>query len=150
MKKLLKKAQKGDVRAQVALAARLATGEGCEQDLKKAYSWYKKAANLGSADAVYNMALMILLGEGVEKNLDKAVKLLFEAAEMGSADACMLLGESYEFSKLQLEADYLKAAVFYLKALKLGMSNGARSLACMLEESKISLSDFIEISKRFY
>ncbi len=33
MKKLLKKAQKGDVRAQVALAARLATGEGCEQDL---------------------------------------------------------------------------------------------------------------------
>lgn len=150
MKKLLKKAQKGDVRSQVALAARLATGEDCEQDLKKAYSWYKKAANLGSADAFYNLALMILLGEGVEKNPDKAIKLLFKAAEVGSADACMLLGEAYEITKLQLEVDYTKAVALYLKAVKFGMSNGIRNLAFMLEEGKVSLSDFIQISKNFY
>ena len=150
MKKLLKSAKKGHVQAQISLAARLATGENCDQNLKKAYFWYKKAAYYGNSDAIYNLALMTLFGEGVKKNQDKAMKLLLRATENGSADACILLGEAYEFSKLNLEIDYTKAANFYLKAMKLGMSNGIRNIASMLEENKITLSSFIHISKTFY
>jgi TPR repeat protein len=149
MKNLLKQAEKGDVKAQVTVAARLATGEKCKQDLKNAYFWYKKAASLGNPDAIYNLALMTLLGEGIKKDQNKALKLLFKAVDAGSADACMLLGESYEFSNLNLEINYMEAANFYLKAMKLGMSNGIRNLASMLEEDKISLIDFIEVSKKF-
>lgn len=150
MKKLLKSAKKGHVPSQIALAAKLATGEDCDQNLKKAYFWYKKAAHHGNGDAIYNLALMTLFGEGVKKNQNKAIKLLLKATENRSADACMLLGDAYEFSKLELEIDYIKAANFYLKAMKLGMSNGIRNIASMLEENKISLSDFIHISKTFY
>ncbi len=150
MKKLLKSAEKGNVQAQVILAASLATGENCDKDSKVAYSWYKKAASCGNGDAIYNLALMTLFGEGVKKNQDKAIKLLLKATENGSADACMFLGEAYEFSKLNFEINYLKATNFYLKAMKLGMSNGIRNIAFMLEENKISLSDFTHISKNFY
>jgi uncharacterized protein len=150
MKKLLKSAKKGNVQAQVSLAASLATGENCDQDLKAAYYWYKKAASCGSGDAIYNLALMTLFGEGVKKNQDKAVKLLLKAIENDSADACMFLGEAYEFSKLNFETNYRKATDLYLKAMKLGVSNGIRNIAFMLEENKISLSDFIHSSKNFY
>lgn len=150
MKKLLKRAERGNVTAQVNLAAKLATGEDCAQNLKNAYYWYKKVANLGDSDAIYNLALMTLFGEGVKKNQKKAIKLLFKAVQHGSADACMVLGETYEFSHLELQINYTEAAHFYLKAMKLGMSNGIRNLVSMLEENKISLSDFIRISKQFY
>ena len=62
-----------------------------EQDLKKAFSWFKKAADKGNASAQFNVGLFYATGRGVKQDVDKAVPYLQAAAKQGHASAPALL-----------------------------------------------------------
>ena len=46
MEELIKQAEQGDAKAQVALAMAYLQGEGVEENLEKAFHWFSKAAEL--------------------------------------------------------------------------------------------------------
>jgi len=75
-KKLIQKAGKGDAKAQYNLGVMYDQGQGVEQDHKKAFGWYKKAAEQGVAKAQYNLGVMYDQGQGVPKNYNEAAKIL--------------------------------------------------------------------------
>ena len=57
------------------------------QDEAKAFEWYKRAAELGDADAMFNLGLCFEDGRGVAKDEAKAFKLYKRAAELGNDHA---------------------------------------------------------------
>ena len=56
----------------VGLANLYRNGEGVTEDTAKALYLFKKAASLGSKEAMRDLEFMYRYGIGVEKNLDKA------------------------------------------------------------------------------
>lgn len=135
---LVQRAKDGNTEAQNELAARLATGDGFDRNIKSAIYWYKEAANNGSPEAIYNLALMYLFGEGVTIDKGKAIELMIEAVDSGSPDASLVLGEAYETGNLGLNVDYMEAAKYYLEAIRLGSVKAIRNLGELLNSNKIA------------
>jgi TPR repeat protein len=56
-------------------------GKGWRKDEVKAAEWFRKAGELGYADAQNNLGACYMNGEGVRKDADRAVEWLRKAAE---------------------------------------------------------------------
>jgi TPR repeat protein len=93
---LRKKAEGGDVDAQVALAKALWFGSGVPQNRKEAIVWYTAAAEQGNASAQLWMGGLYLSGEEVAKDTKEAVRLIRLSAESGYAAAQGVLGSMFE------------------------------------------------------
>lgn len=91
----LEAAKNGDVEAMVNAAEAYRSGEydyeDVEINLKDAFYWMNKAAESGSAIAMYNVALFYAAGTGVNSDFEKAVEWMEKAAENGDADAPIVL-----------------------------------------------------------
>jgi len=68
-------------------------GQGVDQDYKKAFEWYSKAAQQGNSQAQLIVGMMYFKGEGVQQNNELAEKWLRKAAENGNKDALSLFEE---------------------------------------------------------
>ena len=62
-----------------------------EQDLEKAYYWYRKAAQRGYDMSMYALALCYENGRGVEQDFEEALKWYKLSAAQGNADATKAL-----------------------------------------------------------
>jgi hypothetical protein len=62
-------------------------GVGVEQDLKQAFLFDKKSAELGNVSGMYNLAISYLKGEGTEQDLERARFWLTEAVKLGCEPA---------------------------------------------------------------
>ncbi|HEB79199.1 MAG TPA: sel1 repeat family protein, partial [Rhodospirillales bacterium] len=71
--KVLERAEKGDLNAQVLLGMLYYQGENVVKDHKKAFRWWRAAAEKGHATAQWRLASLYYRGEGVVKNLKKAL-----------------------------------------------------------------------------
>jgi TPR repeat protein len=71
---LKKKAEDGDVQAQLALAKTYHLGEGVPEDEAQAVQWWQKAAEHDDAGAQVNLGAAYTLGAGVPKNYAAAVR----------------------------------------------------------------------------
>src|SRR5262245_3648465 len=66
----------GDEDAQVAVGRAYETGGVIDVSKVEAAKWYRKAADQGSAEAMFRLARIVSGGaEGIKKNLDLAAKL---------------------------------------------------------------------------
>ncbi len=92
-------------------------GNGSDEDLKKGFQYFKKAAKLGNIAAKNSLGLCYLKGEGTTKDTDKALALFQEAAKKNYAYAYNNLGLYYEKEK-----DYEKAYDYFLKSASLNES----------------------------
>ncbi|EPP9703219.1 tetratricopeptide repeat protein, partial [Acinetobacter baumannii] len=63
------------------------------QDYKKAFEWYSKAAQQENDEAQFTVGMMYYKGEGVQQNNELAEKWLRKAAENGNKDALSLFEE---------------------------------------------------------
>ena len=72
LKYYTKRAERGDVAAQLQLGMMYSKGEGVPQDYKKAFEWYEMAAIRGDAEAQYNLSIMYANGRGVLPDQKKA------------------------------------------------------------------------------
>ncbi|WP_296826797.1 SEL1-like repeat protein [uncultured Megasphaera sp.] len=91
----LQAAERGDARAQNALAICYEYGLGTTQDYQKAVSWFRKAADKGLPDAMVNLGLCYDSVKGVREDKEKAVELYKKASEAGYVRAQIKLGECY-------------------------------------------------------
>lgn len=67
-------AEKGDVRAYVALGEMYLKGKGVTENHVKAFEWYKKAAERGFLKGQYNLVKMYHKGIGVSQDKDMSLK----------------------------------------------------------------------------
>ena len=84
-------AERGSVRAQLALGNIYGSGKGADQDYEEAMRWFRKAAELGNPMAQNNLALSYATGQGIEKDRDEAVKWFMTAARNGYKEALAAL-----------------------------------------------------------
>ncbi|TQF67552.1 tetratricopeptide repeat protein [Pseudoalteromonas luteoviolacea] len=99
-------------------------------DLTRAYSWYKRAASSGSADALNNLGLMYNQGEGVEVNLKKARAYFEQATELGSHLSFGNLGRLYEFGEGVVQS-FEQAAKYYERGIELGDAQSMHNMGSL-------------------
>ena len=90
----------------------------------QAAMWYKKAADLGSANGASKIADILMDGRGVTRNPKLAMEYYKIAADNGIASASFALGEYYAKTGNREEA--VKA---YEKAVKGGYKDAEKKLA---------------------
>lgn len=88
-------AEKGDIIALNNLGCCYLSGDGVEEDVKKAIKCFEEAAQQGDELAKINLADCYAIGNGVRRNLNKAYKLYNDAAELGNPIALKRLAECY-------------------------------------------------------
>jgi TPR repeat protein len=83
-------------------------------DDKRAFTYYERAAGLGSSDAMFLIAMMYHQGIYVARNDTKALSILRKAASAGSADAQFFLGRIYDGNGMP--RDVSQAIDYYTQA----------------------------------
>ena len=66
-------------------------GLGVPQNFKEAAKWFRKAAKLGNADAMYCLGMCYGRGEGLKENFVEAERWLKKAAMQGHQQAREML-----------------------------------------------------------
>ena len=126
-------ADKGEVEAQLRLAAVYANGEGVAKDPKKAVALYRKAAEQGSARGQCLLGLAYVDGVGVKKDLAEGVRWLRKAADQGLAGAQYDLGLCYASGDI-VGKSAVDAAALYRKAADKGLPEAQAAVGnCYLE-----------------
>ncbi len=110
---VLPMAQNNDIDA-MTLLGRI-YDEGYNQE-KEAFSWFKRAAKLGNAQAQVELAELYDAGEGVTQDTEQAVIWYEKAAEQGHEEALLALGLHY----LEDLEDTATAIEYFEKAVEQG------------------------------
>ena len=77
-----------------------AEGLGTKQDHKKAFYWFKKAADRGDDIAMFRLAIIYSDGLGVKADLTESLDWLKRAVVAGNLDAKVLLAKVYSEGQL--------------------------------------------------
>jgi len=117
-KKYLKRAENGDVKAQLLVADMYEWGQTglstTDNNIKEAAKWYEKAAMLGNVEAQSKLGkLYTFAGENITDNNDAQEKGLYwtqKAAINGSADAQESMAMNYSENEFEAFKWYEKAA----------------------------------------
>ncbi len=131
--KLRRRAERGNVSAQIDLGYRYSHGQGVPQDYTEAIKWFRKAAEQGDPVGEYDLALCYSNGWGVEKDEAEAFRLYTSAARKGYASAQCNLACCYG-NGWGVEQDDAEAAKWYRKAALGGNTTACRALGRRYEE----------------
>ena len=134
-KKLLGKAEAGDLKAQYEVGIMYLKGKGVETDGRKARSWIGKAAERGVNKAVTRLGILYYKGEGGAKDYRQALKL-FKGVSSDSVLAQYYLGEMYADGK-GVSRNYTTAIEWYQKAADGGFQRASGKIINMEEEQKM-------------
>ncbi len=104
------------------LAYAYENGLGVEKDYKKAYQWYKEAADVDVAAAQFNIGVMVANGRGEKKDLNKAFYWIEQAAYNDYPMAVVAISAMYQ-NGTGVAKDGKKAQFWRTKADSLGVSN---------------------------
>ena len=106
-------------------------------DYDEAFQYYKRAAELGDAEAHFNLAALYSNGEGVEKDEEKERHHLEKAAILGQPEARFNLA-CCEESNGKIE----RAVKHWIIAAKLGLDDSIQELKRCYKEGAVSKEDF--------
>ena len=113
------------------LAGRYYGGYGVAKSSTEAAKWYRKAAEMGLAEAQYNLALMYVRGDGVAKDTATAVTWHRRSAEQEFAHAQHALGVMYALGE-GVPKDPAEAVRWYRKAAAQGFAAAQSNLGVKL------------------
>ncbi|EKB0856161.1 sel1 repeat family protein [Salmonella enterica] len=122
-----------------------------EVDDKEARSlqWFRRAAELGQADAQNILGYFYLNGKrGIKRDLQKGGQWYELAAAQGNVDALINLGEIY-YSGTQVPLDYARAFEFFERAAKMGKSRALNYLAWMYTNGQFVDTDCRKAAELF-
>ena len=112
--------------AQNRLGLHLVNGElGLSRDPVQAAGWFRRAAELGLADAQFNLSLFLLNGDGARPDLPQAALWCQRAAKQGLTNAQDLLGLMYARGD-GVPKDPVEALAWFMVAANLGHQEAAR------------------------
>ena len=121
-----KAAAQGNPYAQYGLGTMSENGQGVDQDVAAAQSWYQKAykgflkqAQHGSVDAQFRLGSLLAAGKGTKQNPAEAATWFRKAADRGYIAAAFQLAALYE-KGLGVKQDLVQAYIWYGITIKLG------------------------------
>lgn len=123
IKYIAKAATQNHVQALIELAMAYGSGEGVEQDRRKAHDLFFSAANLNDPFAQFIVGRNFFYGDGVEQNSESAVKWYMKSAEQGEEHAQLEMGKIFEFG-----GDLVKAKKWFEKAAAQGNEEAQQKL----------------------
>ena len=103
------------------------------QDDKVAIEWYRLAAELGHANALYSLGFMFTNGEGVPQDFDEAAKWYRLAAEQGHIGAQLNLGAMY-FTGTGVLKSYEDAYAWWVAAAVNGNEDARNNMEIAQEQ----------------
>jgi TPR repeat protein len=121
---------KADAEADAASSALYNQGLAARKagDNSKAVELYRKAADMGNADAMCNLGFMYEKGHGVPQDYKKAGEFYRMAIEKGNATAMSNLGEFYR-DGFGVKQDFAKAEELISQSLAKGFKGAEAELA---------------------
>lgn len=123
-------ARKGNLTAQRNVGHLLRQGLGVEQNLKRAFKFYRRAARSGLVSAQANLAHMYLHGQGTRQSDKKALKWFWRAAKADNAQAQFELAQMV-VAGTGTQPDLSKARQLYQAAAKQGHKQAIFALAAL-------------------
>lgn len=138
------KSLSGNTDAQVELAHFY---KSIERD-EWAFDWFKVAADIGNADALYWLGNEYFVGKVIERDLEKAFFSYKEAAEKGHGDALNNYADMYLRGEY-VEKDEKRALELFKKAADKGVPEAMYTLGYMYEKAVGTKLDMKE-SKRWF
>ena len=87
-------------------------GEGVSKDEDLALTWYRKAADLGNADALYQLGLLSETGVAMSLNLSEALHYYQASSDKGNAKATLALARMYQYG-VGVNKDIARAQTYY-------------------------------------
>ena len=120
-------AEKGDLRAQVAVGDLYYDRQGRRADPAKAAHWYVLAAAQGNAEAETALGTLYMTGQGVPQDFAKAREQLAKAAAQDQSLAALELATLYDNGQGG-PADKAQAVRYYQEAAELGDNTAAMNL----------------------
>ena len=121
---LLKGAQMGNVKCMNQLAHAYHKGIGRVADLNKAFSLWKKTADLGDAEGLYYMGVFYGTGDVVSQDYTISTQYLQKSADLGYADALYQLGV-YKMHGFGCQVNWKEALKFCEAAANKGCADAA-------------------------
>ena len=115
-----RQASSGSAVAQAELGLRYQQGEGVVQDVKKAFYWFKKAAEQGNPIGLEEVGTAYYLGDGVAHDNQKAIYWWKQAAEKDKSSAMWWLGYNYSRENDHVTMDKKQACEWFKRAAELG------------------------------
>ena len=109
----------------------------------QALKCYKKAADMGAADAAYNLACFYREGIGCEKNLKETHSWYVKAAGLNHPDGALFAARDFR-DGIGCDMDKKEALEYYIKASELGESEGAYYAAIFYRDSIGTEQDLIK------
>jgi len=140
------KAEKGDVKSQLAIAEFYSHGVGVTQNAVEAVKWFHKAADQGNAEAEDGLGVCYLNGDGIPKDAFEAVKWFHKSAEQGFVEAQVNLGICYHGGE-GVAQDYTEAINWYLKAANQGSAQAQYNLGTCYDDSGGVATNYVEAFK---
>ena len=125
-------ADKGCIDAMYRLGECYYHGEGTAENLEKAFSLYKKAANFCHDRATYDLAWCYDYGQGTQKNPKLAFEFYKKAARLGHVLAINNLGVCYATGK-GTDKNIKKAIACYSVAARYDVKESINSLGSFYE-----------------
>lgn len=111
-----------------------------EQESEKKLTYFQKAAQKGSSDAMYQLAFMYRYGDYVQVDLQKVIQLYEKSTSLGNSDAAEELAKLYaDESKTGLGKPQPDDAAKYFRiALDLGSKTAGLELAELIKKGKVT------------
>lgn len=88
-------ANRGQMRAQLAVGLLYFNGTGVKQDYTTALKWLRKAADQGSSEAQDSVGWLYETGHGVAQDTNEGRKWFLRSANQGDADGMSHMAETY-------------------------------------------------------
>jgi len=105
-------------------------GWASEKNIPKAISYYQRAGNAGSSEAMWQMGMIYLTGDGVQKDEAKAWNLVVHSSDAGFEDA--LISRAVMLSLGQgTDQNFTEAYQWYEKVAAKGRAHALRSMGYM-------------------
>jgi TPR repeat protein len=146
---MLRKAEEGDVDAMNVLAGNYNWGTGVMQDQGKAFSWWKKAADLGLDEAQYYIGAFYATGDVVPQDYRIAREYFKKAADQGYPDAIYQLAQFYRHG-FGCRKNHDKAVNLYKRAAEMGSIEAAKCVAWMYFYGKRIQKDYAKALKYYH
>ena len=132
---LLKGAQDGDIECMNLLAYAYANGIGRIANLEKAFSLFKKTADLGNAEGLFNVGVYYGTGDVVSQDYKKSTQYLQKAAALGDTDALYQLGV-YKMHGFGCDVNWKDALKYYRAAANNGCADAANELGYIYDRGE--------------
>lgn len=146
---MLRKAEEGDVDAMNVVAGNYNWGTGVMQDQEKAFSWWKKAADLGLDEAQYYIGAFYGSGDVVPQDYKLAGEYFKKAADQGYADAIYQLAQFYRHG-FGCRKNHGKAVELYRRAAEMGNIEAAKNMAWMYFNGEGVKKNYAKALKYYY